>query len=188
MNNSLIIQKPALPETVTRIRAVSLKPPAFSVEPKSRFFIVYVTEDGKELRKECTKETFLRVNGGPPEANTMRGLDLDIKKDFIILEDTVKKQVIGVHTLPKNSYLRGMFPANMEGRKTMTLQLLASGEIDVVELPPKMSKQLISTILAGVDALTELKPGDQINGVHRVVSASGNQLIIEPQIRKRGGG
>ena len=188
MNTSLIIQKPALPESVSRIRAVSLKPPAFQLEPKPRFFIVYVTDGGQELRKECNKETFLRVNGGPPEANTMQGLDLDIKKDFILLEDKAKKQVVGVHTLPKNSYLRGMYPAEMEGRKSMKLTLMSTGEIDVDELPPKMSKQLITTILAGVDALTELKPGDMINGVHRVVSASGNQLVIEPQIRKRGNG
>lgn len=178
MNNLLGITKRPL-KGITSTVSVSLKPASHTEGAKNPYAMTYVTAQGSEVSEPCTQSCFLRIHGDTTYGVT-NGLDMDLKKDFVILKDKAKKIVIGVHTYPKNTFQRGLIPTHLQGKDTMEIHILPTGEFDVMSLPSRIPKVVIVAILSALDPLEELNVGDKILGKHPIVSSGGNILHIKP--------
>jgi hypothetical protein len=175
---TLTVKKKKFPKN-RKIRAVSLKPAYLGGD--EQFRMAYVLEEGTQKEHVCTPAIFDRVNG---KRDSKPGLCVALDLEFIILVDesegATKGQVIGIHTLPKNTFQRGLSPAHLEGKTEIEIQIQASGELTVTMVPPKTNKRVVQTILGLVENLTKIQPGDMLADKHEVVSASGNILRVRP--------
>jgi hypothetical protein len=157
------------------------------------FFVTYVTDNGKERRLRATREVWKKVHGPSSDDNPHMGLDMRVNLNFRIVSEpeqaatedspATPEMVIGIDVLPKHLYKRGMIPEKYEGMNSIVVKVnQKSGDIEVVDSPPKVQHNELESVLKVIDSLSEIHPGDPIGSKYEVESVAGNTIVLEPKV------
>lgn len=163
--------------------AVNIKPPEYLLDPSGgenhTYKCVYVTTGGKQIKQKCTPAVWRRCEGKTGEGQVRDGLCFKTNSDFIIWtngDDVVED----VDVLPSDYYLaRQVAPVDVVEREGIELVISQStGSVEIKKVCLRATRQKLERLIAELNKLDHLSPGDSIPGGFEIMSVSGNRVTV----------
>lgn len=183
-----MLKKPVI-QNVSRVLAASFKP-AYLRESegegdnaKKSPHVVFVTPQGQERDMVADPRCWARVLGTPMSGQKHSGFHARDKDSFIVcLRNEGARQIaVAVHCFPAQQFDARTTPAELAELEDIKLKVdQSSGEVIITKLPLKVKVPHVQAIIAAIDALPELVPGETLvpNIGARIESIIGSEVTV----------
>ena len=191
------MQKPKR-ENLKSVLALSIKPPAYELDKTGgedhTYKCVYVTNQGKQITHKCNHAVWKRCEGRNVQGRARDGLADKLNCQFLIWIDPNKNEhasteaqkglVVDIDVLPENYYQRRqVMPSDVADRETIDIKVGPSGYIEILALPPGVTRQMVERMIRELNKLDTLVPGQLIQGGYEVETVAGSTVSLLPPVK-----
>ncbi len=170
---------------VTKVDAVSIKPPKVTPDPEGgdnhTYACVYVSDKFQQVVHPCTFEVWKRCEGKQIPGKIRDGLDARLHNDFVIIYND-KNVIVDIDIIPKTYYAsKAVLPDTLQNKEDIVVRIIPkNGNMEVIQCPAGVTKASIKKLLNAIDTVNSLQPGDTLKGGFEVLNVSGNHVSIIP--------
>jgi hypothetical protein len=170
-------RKPAIPSTLTVVRAAQIKPcDAEKVpgkdpeaEPLDRSLLVFVTPGGQQQTRPCVAAVTRSIMPASPDNPEGKGLDMIDNSDFLIYVDSKSGMAVRVEAVERYEFARGLIPTELEAVKLAEFHIETEhGFASIAKYPPKLDREIVIQMKTELDRLTEVAPGVKLAGRYAI--------------------